>query len=44
METCFEFLGTLKTLDVGVATDGFHHLAKSFPSILFELIAKFEAR
>ncbi|CAL4924973.1 unnamed protein product [Urochloa decumbens] len=38
-EACFEFLKTPKTLDAVVATDGFQGLAKSFPFLLFELIA-----
>ncbi|GJM84578.1 hypothetical protein PR202_ga00261 [Eleusine coracana subsp. coracana] len=37
---CFEFIKTQKKLDVVVATDGFQHLAKSCPFVLFELIAK----
>ncbi|GJN20404.1 hypothetical protein PR202_gb07779 [Eleusine coracana subsp. coracana] len=37
---CFKFIKTQKKLDVVVATDGFQHLAKSFPFALFELIAK----
>ncbi|XP_034570689.2 LOW QUALITY PROTEIN: BTB/POZ and MATH domain-containing protein 2 [Setaria viridis] len=36
-EACFDFLDTL---DAVVATDGFQNLAKSFPFVLFELIAK----
>jgi speckle-type POZ protein len=43
-EACFEFLSTSKTLNVGAATDGFQNLAKTFPFILFDLIAKLEAR
>ncbi|CAN6318446.1 unnamed protein product [Urochloa humidicola] len=43
-EACFEFLKTLKTLDAVVATDGFHHLAKNFPFVLFDLIATLGAR
>ncbi|GJN20403.1 hypothetical protein PR202_gb07778 [Eleusine coracana subsp. coracana] len=37
---CFEFIKTQKKLDVVVATNGFQHLAKSCPFVLFELIAK----
>ncbi|GJN20397.1 hypothetical protein PR202_gb07772 [Eleusine coracana subsp. coracana] len=37
---CFEFIKTQKKLDVVVATDGFQHLTKSCPFVLFELIVK----
>jgi speckle-type POZ protein len=43
-EACFEFLKSPKTLDKVMATDGFQHLAKSSPSVLFELMSKLAGR
>ncbi|CAL4933476.1 unnamed protein product [Urochloa decumbens] len=43
-ETCFQFLKSLKTLDEVMATDGFQHLAKSFPFALLELMSKLAGR
>ncbi|KAG0549488.1 hypothetical protein BDA96_01G260400 [Sorghum bicolor] len=39
-EACCEFLKSSKTLDAVMATDGFQHLVKSCPSVLFELMSK----
>ncbi|EER91604.1 BTB/POZ and MATH domain-containing protein 1 [Sorghum bicolor] len=43
-EACFEFLKSPKTLDEVSATDGFQHLVKTSPSVLFQLMSKLAER
>ncbi|GJN20651.1 hypothetical protein PR202_gb08051 [Eleusine coracana subsp. coracana] len=43
-EACFNFLKSSETLNAVKETDGFHHLVKSCPSVVFELMSKLAAR
>ncbi|KAK3157596.1 hypothetical protein QOZ80_2AG0124840 [Eleusine coracana subsp. coracana] len=43
-EVCFNFLKSSETLNAVKETDGFQHLVKSCPSVVFELVSKLAAR